>query len=139
MRISDWSSDVCSSDLAAIDIDLERYDKTWDVNVRGPLVWTQLAWKAAMAEHGGSVVNIASIGGLSVEPGIGIYNGTKAALIHLTKTLAAELSPAGRVNAIAPGLVKTHMARALWEPNEARTEERRGGQEGVRKCGSGGW
>src|SRR3546814_7796550 len=92
MRISDWSSDVCSSDLAAIDIDLERYDKTWDVNVRGPLVWTQLAWKAAMAEHGGSVVNIASIGGLSVEPGIGIYNGTKAALIHLTKTLAAERS-----------------------------------------------
>src|SRR3546814_14482941 len=76
-----------------------------------------------MAEHGGSVVNIASIGGLSVEPGIGIYNGTKAALIHLTKTLAAELSPAVRVNAIAPGLVKTDMARALWEPNEARIGE----------------
>lgn len=104
----------------AIDIDLDRYDKTWDVNVRGPLVWTQLAWRAAMAERGGSVINIASIGGLSVEPGIGIYNGTKAALIHLTKTLAAELAPSVRVNAIAPGLVKTDMARALWEPDEAR-------------------
>lgn len=104
----------------AIDIDLGRYDKTWDVNVRGPLVWTQLAWRAAMAERGGSVINIASVGGLSVEPGIGIYNATKAALIHVTKTLAAELAPAVRVNAIAPGLVKTDMARALWEPGEER-------------------
>ena len=103
-----------------IDIDLERYDKTWDVNVRGPLVWTQLAWRAAMAERGGSVINIASVGGLSVEPGIGIYNATKAALIHVTKGLAAELAPSVRVNAIAPGLVKTDMARALWEPAEER-------------------
>jgi NAD(P)-dependent dehydrogenase (short-subunit alcohol dehydrogenase family) len=68
-----------------------------------------------MAEHGGAVVNIASVGGLSVEPSIGIYNTTKAAVIYLTKTLAAELGPAVRVNAIAPGLVKTDMARALWE------------------------
>src|SRR3546814_16558591 len=111
-----------------------RYDQTWDVTVRGPLVWMRLAWKAAMAEHGGSVVNIASIGGLSVEPGIGIYNGTKAALIHLTKTLAAELSPAVRVHAIAPGLVNTDMALALWETN--RSEERRGGKEGVSQCSS---
>lgn len=103
-----------------IDIDLARYDKTWEVNLRGALVWTQLAWRASLAERGGSVINIASVGGLSVEPGIGIYNGTKAALIHLTKTLAAELSPGVRVNAIAPGLVKTDMARALWEPNEER-------------------
>ena len=98
-----------------MEIDLERYDKTWDVNVRGPLVWTQLAWRAAMAERGGSVINIASVGGLSVEPGIGIYNATKAALIHVTKGLAAELAPSVRVNAIAPGLVKTDFAKALWD------------------------
>jgi NAD(P)-dependent dehydrogenase (short-subunit alcohol dehydrogenase family) len=103
-----------------MEIDLPRYDKTWEVNHRGALVWTQLAWKAAMAERGGNVINIASVGGLSVEQGIGIYNGTKAALIHLTKTLAAELAPRVRVNAIAPGLVKTDMARALWEPQEER-------------------
>lgn len=103
-----------------MDIDLPRYDKTWEVNHRGVLVWTQLAWKAAMAERGGAVINISSVGGLSVEQGIGIYNGTKAALIHLTKTLAAELAPRVRVNAIAPGLVKTDMARALWEPQEER-------------------
>jgi NAD(P)-dependent dehydrogenase (short-subunit alcohol dehydrogenase family) len=103
-----------------IDIDLPRYDKTWEVNLRGAFVWTQLAWRRSMQEHGGSVVNIASVGGLSVEPTIGIYNATKAALLHLTRTLAAELAPGVRVNAIAPGLVKTDMARALWEPNEAR-------------------
>ena len=102
----------------AIDIDLPRYDKTFDVNLRGPLVWTQLAHKASMAEHGGSVVNIASIGGLSVEPSIGVYNTTKAGIIYLTKTLAAELGPGVRVNAIAPGLVKTDFARALWEEHE---------------------
>ena len=102
----------------AIDIDLPRYDKTMEVNLRGPLVWTQLAWRAAMAEGGGSVLNISSVGGMSVEPVLGIYNVTKAALIHLTKTLAVDLAPGVRVNAIAPGLVKTDMARALWEPAE---------------------
>ncbi|MFZ6002309.1 MAG: SDR family oxidoreductase [Actinomycetota bacterium] len=104
----------------AMDIDLGRYDKTWEVNLRGVLVWTQEAWRRSMQDRGGAVINIASVGGMSIEPGIGIYNTTKAALIHLTKTLAAELAPSVRVNAIAPGLVKTDMARALWEPAEDR-------------------
>jgi NAD(P)-dependent dehydrogenase (short-subunit alcohol dehydrogenase family) len=102
----------------SIDIDLPRYDKTLDVNLRGPLVWTQLAWQASMKERGGNVINIASVGGLRSEPSIGIYNVTKAALMHLTRTLAADLGPGVRVNAIAPGLVKTDFARALWQPNE---------------------
>jgi NAD(P)-dependent dehydrogenase (short-subunit alcohol dehydrogenase family) len=101
-----------------IDIDPPRFDKTVEVNWRGPLMWAQKAWHASMQERGGVVLNIASIGGLAVEPTIGVYNGTKAALIHLTRTLAAELAPGVRVNAIAPGLVKTDMARVLWEPNE---------------------
>jgi NAD(P)-dependent dehydrogenase (short-subunit alcohol dehydrogenase family) len=103
-----------------IDIDLPRYDKTWEVNLRGALVWTQEAWRASLSERGGAVINVSSIGGMSVEPSIGVYNATKAALLHLTRTLAAELAPGVRVNAIAPGLVKTDMARALWEPNEDR-------------------
>ncbi|MGQ0830181.1 MAG: SDR family oxidoreductase [Microthrixaceae bacterium] len=103
-----------------MDIDLGRHDKTWEVNLRGAVVWTQEAWKQSLHAGGGTVINIASVGGYSVEPGIGIYNTTKAALIHLTKTLAAELAPSVRVNAIAPGLVKTDMARALWEPAEER-------------------
>jgi NAD(P)-dependent dehydrogenase (short-subunit alcohol dehydrogenase family) len=102
----------------SIDIDLGRYDKTFQVNLRGPLVWTQSAWQASMRDRGGTVINVASIGGIRGEPGIGIYNTSKAALIHLTETLAAELAPGVRVNALAPGLVKTHFARALWEPAE---------------------
>jgi NAD(P)-dependent dehydrogenase (short-subunit alcohol dehydrogenase family) len=101
-----------------LDIDLSRFDKTVEVNWRGPLVWSRLAWRAAMQDRGGVILNIASIGGFGIEPSIGIYNGTKAAVIHLTRQLALELAPGVRVNAIAPGLVKTDMARALWEPNE---------------------
>jgi len=101
-----------------IDIDVARWNKTVQVNLSAPLFWTQLAWRAAMSERGGAVINLASIGGLSVETSIGNYNVTKAALIHQTRTLAKELAPVVRVNAIAPGLVKTDMARALWEPAE---------------------
>lgn len=108
----------------AIDIDLPRYDKTWQVNVRGMLVLTQEAYRASMAERGGTVINLASIGGIIVEAGIGIYNTTKAAVIHLTKNLAHELGPGVRVNAIAPGLVKTDLARALWENDEEAISRR---------------
>jgi NAD(P)-dependent dehydrogenase (short-subunit alcohol dehydrogenase family) len=102
-----------------LDIDLARFDKTVEVNWRGPLVWVQAARRQGLGTRpGASVLNIASIGGLSVEPSIGIYNGTKAALLHLTRTLALEMAPDVRVNALAPGLVKTDMARALWEPHE---------------------
>jgi NAD(P)-dependent dehydrogenase (short-subunit alcohol dehydrogenase family) len=100
----------------AIDIDLPRFDKTIEVNLRGPLVWMQEAWKQAMSERGGSIINVASIGGMKYGGPIGIYDTSKAALIHLTKHLAHELGPRVRVNALAPGLVKTDFARALWEP-----------------------
>ena len=96
-----------------------QFDKTVQVNWKGPLTWSRLVWEASMRDRGGSIVNISSAGGLAVEPAIGIYNGTKAALIHLTRTLAAELARAVRVNGVAPGLVKTDMARALWEADEA--------------------
>ena len=108
----------------AIDIDESRYDKTFQVNLRGPFFWTQKAWQLAMQEHGGSVINIASIGGMQYGGHIGVYDNTKAALIHLTGHFAAELSPKVRVNAIAPGLVKTDFARALWEPAEAQVAKR---------------
>jgi NAD(P)-dependent dehydrogenase (short-subunit alcohol dehydrogenase family) len=98
-----------------IDVDLARWDKTFEVNVRGPLLWTQLAWRRWMEDHGGVVINISSIGGLRTNAILGVYDVTKAALIHLTKQLAAELGPGVRVNAIAPGLIRTDFARALWE------------------------
>ena len=101
-----------------VDLDAPRAEKIVQVNQFSIVLWTQLAWKASMAERGGSVVNIASIGGMSTEPGIGYYNVTKAAVIHLTRQFAAELGPNTRVNAIAPGVVRTHLAKALWENYE---------------------
>ncbi len=96
-----------------VEIDLPRLDKVWQVNVRGPLVWTQAAWRAWMGSNGGAVVNVSSIGGLRAEGGIGAYDVSKAALIHQTHVLAAELGPGVRVNALAPGLVRTDFARVL--------------------------
>jgi NAD(P)-dependent dehydrogenase (short-subunit alcohol dehydrogenase family) len=101
-----------------MDIDSSRADKTVRVNQSGYLEWVQAAWRAAMSERGGVVLNMASVGGLSVEAGIGWYNVTKAAVIHLTSQMAGEIGPGVRVNALAPGLVKTEFARALWEPGE---------------------
>ena len=102
-----------------LSIEAPQFDKIVEVNLRGPLFWTKAAWNASMKDRpGGSVINISSIGGLSVESSIGNYNVSKAGLIHLTRTLAKELAPTVRVNAIAPGLVKTDMARALWEQGE---------------------
>ena len=101
-----------------VDLDLPRAEKTVRVNQYGMLAWTQCAWHTWMAEHGGAVINIASVGGLIVDPNIGYYNATKAAMLHLTRQLAYELGPAARVNAIAPGLIKTELARAVWEVRE---------------------
>ncbi|GLW61932.1 3-ketoacyl-ACP reductase [Actinomadura rubrobrunea] len=101
-----------------VDIDRARADKTVQVNQFAIVQWTSLAWKKSMSERGGAIVNIASVGGLATEHGIGYYNATKAAVIHLSRQFAMELAPKVRVNCIAPGLVKTHLARALWENNE---------------------
>lgn len=101
-----------------IDQDHGRFAKIFDVNLWGPLLWTSCAVKAWMGEHGGVVVNTASIGGLSFAPLMGMYNATKAALIHVTKQLALELSPGIRVNAICPGVVRTKLAEVLWKEHE---------------------
>ncbi len=92
--------------------------KVLEVNVEGALYLAQRAYAAWMGERGGAIVNVGSLGGIRPSPFIGIYNASKAALLHMTRQLALELAPDVRVNAVAPGLVKTHMARALWEPDE---------------------
>ena len=101
-------------------IDRSRADKTVAVNQMGTLTWSQVAWRHWMEEHGGCIINLSSVGGMGPEPGIGWYNVTKAAIIHITRQLAYELAPGVRVNALAPGLVRTDFARALWEPDEER-------------------
>lgn len=99
---------------ALMDVDLGAVDRTWDVNLRAPLVWTRAAWHGWMREHGGAVVSIGSIGGLGPSPFIGAYNVSKAALHHLTRQLAHELAPGVRVNAVAAAIVRTRLSSALW-------------------------
>jgi NAD(P)-dependent dehydrogenase (short-subunit alcohol dehydrogenase family) len=101
-----------------IETEPRAINKVLEVNVVGPLLLAQQAWSAWMKEHGGVIVNIASTGGIHASPFIGIYNVSKAAIAHMTRQLALELGPKVRVNAIAPGLVKTDMSRVLYETGE---------------------
>jgi 3-oxoacyl-[acyl-carrier protein] reductase len=84
-------------------------DDLFVLNQKVPLLYAQLAWHAAMAERGGSIVNITSFAGLRPQKGYGFYGATKAALDFLTRSMALELAPKVRVNAIAPGSVATEM------------------------------
>jgi NAD(P)-dependent dehydrogenase (short-subunit alcohol dehydrogenase family) len=95
-----------------LNVDEARFDKTFQVNLRGPVFWCQAAWNLAMRDKPGVIINIASVGGLRTEGALGVYNLTKAALIHMTRQLAGELGPT-RVVGIAPGLVKTDFASFL--------------------------
>jgi len=102
-----------------LDVELSAWDKTFEVNLRGPLVLTKLVVDAWMRAHGGAIVNVASIAGLRPEFGLGPYGVTKAGLIMLSRQLATELGPVGiRVNAVAPSIVKTEFAAALWGNEE---------------------
>ena len=103
------------------DVDLGAVGKTWEVNQLGPLLWARAAWRHSMSESGGSIVNVASVGGMRVGPFIGAYNVSKAALIHMTYHLANEMAPRVRVKAVAPSVVRTRLAAALWEGIEEQT------------------
>lgn len=93
--------------------------KIMDVNVLATLEWTRAALAAGLGSQGsGAVVNIASIAGLAPSPGIAFYGVSKSALLGLTVQLAAELAPRVRVNAVAPAIVKTRFATALFEGRE---------------------
>jgi NAD(P)-dependent dehydrogenase (short-subunit alcohol dehydrogenase family) len=101
-----------------MDMDMPAWDKTFEVNLRGVFFLTKLVYNASMERNGGAVVNIASVGGLRPGFGLGAYNVTKAGVIMLTRQLAKEIGAKVRVNAIAPGLIKTRFAEALWGNEE---------------------
>lgn len=102
-----------------VDADLTAVRKVFEVNVTAVLGWVQQAYRQSMQHSGGSICAVASIGGLRSGAPIGAYNASKAAVIHLVRQLGAELGPAIRVNAIAPAVVKTKFAQALYEGHEA--------------------
>ncbi|MGQ0717972.1 MAG: SDR family oxidoreductase [Pseudonocardiales bacterium] len=101
-----------------IDADLDTVRKIFDVNVVAVLGFVQQAHRAWMGEHGGAVVNVASVAGLRSTGAIAAYGTSKAAMIRLTEELAWELGPSIRVNAVAPAVVKTKFSTALYAQGE---------------------
>lgn len=101
-----------------VETDLDAVRKIFDVNVVAALGFIQLAHAAWMGEHGGNVVNVASVSGLRSTGVIGAYGASKAAMIRLTEELAWQLGPMVRVNAVAPAVVKTRFASALYAQGE---------------------
>ncbi|MEV0093904.1 SDR family oxidoreductase [Streptomyces sp. NPDC050738] len=101
-----------------MDADPELWREAFTVNVEAVLRLTQLVWRAGMRERGGAVVNICTEGTHGVGPQVGAYGTSKTALLRLTQQLAGELAPAVRVNSVSPGLVRTEMARFVWEAAE---------------------
>jgi NAD(P)-dependent dehydrogenase (short-subunit alcohol dehydrogenase family) len=103
-----------------LDIDDGAFDKTFEVNVKGAFWLTTEVVKHLQSRNApGSIVNVASVAGLGSAPMQGVYGMTKAALLSMTRTFAAELGGSNiRVNAIAPGLVETKFAAALTTNEE---------------------
>ncbi|MFR9797358.1 SDR family oxidoreductase [Streptomyces sp. MS06] len=102
--------------IADVDLDVAR--KVFETNVLSALGFAQRTWHAWQKDNGGAIVNVASVAGLSASPFIGVYGVSKAAMINLTAQLAHEFAPGVRVNAIAPAVVKTRFAQALYEGRE---------------------
>ena len=100
------------------DLDLNVARKVFETNVISALGFAQKTWHAWQKDNGGAIVNIASVAGIAPSPFIAAYGVSKAALINLTQQLAHEFAPRVRVNAIAPAVVKTKFAQALYEGRE---------------------
>jgi NAD(P)-dependent dehydrogenase (short-subunit alcohol dehydrogenase family) len=102
--------------IAELDLGVAR--KVFETNVVSALGFAQSTWSAWQRDNGGTIVNIASIAGMSASPFVGAYGMSKAAMINLTQQLAHEFAPVVRVNAVAPAVVKTKFAAALYEGRE---------------------
>ncbi|WP_369207447.1 SDR family oxidoreductase [Streptomyces sp. PU-14G] len=108
--------------MAELDLNVAR--KVFETNVISALGFAQRTWAAWQSENGGTIVNVASIAGISASPFIGAYGMSKAAMVNLTLQLAHEFAPRVRVNAVAPAVVKTKFAVALYEGREEQAAAR---------------
>ncbi len=106
-----------------VDVEEKAYDQIMNTNVKGYFLMSQLVGQIMIKQGGGNIINISSVGGVSPDPWLGVYCISKAAINMITKAFAKELGEHNiRVNAIAPGVVKTRFSQALWT-NDALMEE----------------
>ena len=106
-----------------LDTDVSAFQKTVDVNIRGYFFMSVEAGKLMREHGGGSIINVASINGVTPGNFQGIYSVTKAAVINMTKAFAKECAPQGiRCNALLPGLTDTKFASALVKNDSIREE-----------------
>jgi NAD(P)-dependent dehydrogenase (short-subunit alcohol dehydrogenase family) len=106
-----------------LDTDVSAFQKTIDVNIRGYFYMSVEAGKLMREHGGGSIINVASINGISPGNFQGIYSMTKAAVINMTKVFAQECAPFGiRCNALLPGLTDTKFASALVKNDSIRDQ-----------------
>jgi NAD(P)-dependent dehydrogenase (short-subunit alcohol dehydrogenase family) len=97
---------------AFLDDDFSDFERVMGVNVFGVMVGSQRAARHMRANGGGSIINNSSIGGITAGAGVVTYRASKAAVIHFTKSIAADLGRYGiRVNCIAPAHIATHITR----------------------------
>jgi NAD(P)-dependent dehydrogenase (short-subunit alcohol dehydrogenase family) len=110
-----------------LEMDIDEARKILEVNVLSAFSWTQQVVKAGLGTTeapGGAIVNVASIAGMAATGLLGWYAVSKAAMIHLTTELGYQLGPDVRVNAVAPGVVKTVFAQALYQGREEKVAKR---------------
>lgn len=94
----------------------EQWDRVIATNLTGSFAMAKHVGRHLVAQGSGSVINIASIGGLVGYPGSVGYQASKGAIVQMTRTLAVEWGPAGvRVNAIAPGHIATELVQRQWQ------------------------
>jgi NAD(P)-dependent dehydrogenase (short-subunit alcohol dehydrogenase family) len=107
-----------------LDADLNVFRKTIEVNLIASFAWVQAAYRAWMQDHGGSILNVSSVAAFRTGTPLNLYGVSKAGLVYMTQRLAVELAPGIRVNGIAPAVVKTRFARAMYESDEAAAAAR---------------
>jgi NAD(P)-dependent dehydrogenase (short-subunit alcohol dehydrogenase family) len=100
---------------SVLEMEEPPFDMIMNVNIKGYFFLSQAAAKMMQKQGGGVIINISSVGGLSPDPGLAAYCMSKAAIIMMTEAMALELGKHNiRVNAIAPGIVRTRFSQALW-------------------------
>ena len=97
-----------------------NWDKVIDVNLKGTYLCCQIIGRVMVKQRSGNIINISSKVGIEPGTGAGAYSISKAGIIMMTRQLALELAPSGiRVNALAPGIVKTDFNKELWQSPDA--------------------